>query len=286
MAFPPRFCLRGPDRWNISMPHPTSWTLPIRQRSLIGILTWREIASRYRGALLGVSWAIVTPLLMLAVFTLVFGVVLQSRWPQAEDQGMGMFALQLLAGLLLHGILAESFGRAPALVVQQTNYVTKVVFPLEALAWVAALSAAFHGVLGLALLWLINGVWGTGFSLTQLALPLVVAPYLVLLVGLTLLFAALGVYLRDLQQVVGSLVMVCMFLGPVLFPRSNMPHGLRDWLLLNPLTVPVEQFRQVMFHETWPDWTPLAGYTLAALLVYAVGAAVFGLLKRGFADVL
>lgn len=263
----------------------TNWALPIRQRSLIAILTWREIAGRYRGALLGVMWAIVTPLLMLAVFTLVFGVVLQSRWPQAEDQGMGMFALQLLAGLLLHGILAESFGRAPALVVQQANYVNKVVFPLETLGWVAALSAAFHGALGLTVLWLVNGVWGSGFSWTQFALPLVVAPYLVLLVGVTLLFAALGVYLRDLQQIVGSLVMVCMFLGPVLFPRSNMPGSLQNWLLLNPLTVPVEQFRQALFHATWPDWPLLAAYTASAMTIYLIGAAVFGVLKRGFADV-
>lgn len=267
------------------MPHPTSWILPFRQRSLIGILTWREIAGRYRGALLGVAWAIVTPLLMLAVFTLVFGVVLQSRWPAAENQGMGMFALQLLAGLLLHGVLAESFGRAPALIVQQTNYVNKVVFPLEALAWVATLSAVFHGVVGLALLWLINGMWGTGFSVTQLALPLVVAPYLLLLVGLTLLFSSLGVYLRDLQQIVGSLVMVCMFLGPVLFPRSNMPDSFQDWLLLNPLTVPVEQFRQVLFHEAWPDWLQLAGYAGVALMIYVFGTGVFSVLKRGFADV-
>lgn len=267
------------------MSQPMNWTLPIRHRSLIGVLTWREIAGRYRGALLGVAWAVVTPLLMLAVFTLVFGVVLQSRWPQTENQGIGMFALQLLAGLLLHGILAESFGRAPTLVVQQPNYVNKVVFPLEALAWVALLSAAFHGAVGLMLLWLINGIWGTGFSATQLALPLVVAPYMLLLTGLTLLFAALGVYLRDLQQIVGSLVMVCMFLGPVLFPRSSMPATLQSWLLLNPLTVPVEQFRRVLFQEAWPDWTPLASYALAALIIYASGAAVFGLLKRGFADV-
>lgn len=234
---------------------------------------------------MGVTWAVVTPLLMLAVFTLVFGVVLQSRWPQAEDQGIGMFAMQLLAGLLLHGILAESFGRAPALIVQQTNYVNKVVFPLEALGWVATLSAAFHGVVGLTLLWVVNGLWGTGFSIVQVALPVLVAPYLLLLVGLTLLFAALGVYLRDLQQVVGSLVMVCMFLGPVLFPRSSMPSGFHDWLLLNPLTVPVEQFRLVMFHNVWPDWSLVAGYTVVALAIYLTGARVFGVLKRGFADV-
>lgn len=265
---------------------PPSWAHPWLHRSLIGILSWREVSGRYRGSLLGGAWAVVTPLLMLGMFTLVFGVVLQARWPEAENQGIGMFALQLLAGLLLHGMLAESLGRAPALVISHPNYVNKVVFPLEVLGWVAVLSAAFQGVTALALLWLANGIWGTGFALAQWALPLVVAPYLFVLLGLTWIFASLGVYLRDLQQVIGPVVMACMFLGPVLFPRSAMPEHLQSWLLLNPLTMPVEQFRRVLFQGLWPEWDVLGAYALVALLVYAVGMAVFGLLKRGFADVI
>lgn len=265
---------------------PGTWVHPWSQRTLIGILSWREISGRYRGSLLGASWAVLTPLLMLGMFTLVFGVVLEARWPEAENQGIGMFALQLLAGLLLHGMLAESLGRSPALVVSQPNYVNKVVFPLEVLGWVAVLSAAFQGVVALTLLWLANGIWGTGFAAAQLALPLVVAPYLVLLLGLTWLFAGFGVYLRDLQQVTGPLVMGCMFLGPILFPRSAMPEGLQPWLLLNPLTVPVEQFRQVLFQGEWPDWPTMGVYALVAAAIYSLGVSAFSMLKRGFADVI
>lgn len=263
-----------------------AWSHPWVHRSLIGILTRREVSGRYRGSLLGSLWSVVTPLLMLAMFTLVFGVVLEARWPGVEDRGIGMFALQLLAGLLVHGMLGEAVGRAPSLVVSQPNYVNKVVFPLEVLGWVTLLAALFHGAVAMALLWLFNGIWGTGFSATQWALPLVLLPFAVLLLGLTWLLAALGVYLRDLLQLVGPLVMMCMFLGPVFFPRSAMPEALQPWLLLNPITVPVEQVRAVLFQGQWPDWALLGGYALAAIGVYALGLALFGLLKRGFADVI
>ena len=89
---------------------------PWRHRALIRILTWRDISGRYRGSLMGSAWSLLTPLLMLAVFTFVFGVVAPTRWPGAEEQGMGMFALRLLSGMVVHGLLSELLQRAPALV--------------------------------------------------------------------------------------------------------------------------------------------------------------------------
>lgn len=258
-----------------------------RQRGLIGILTRREIQGRYRGSVLGMGWPVITPLLMLAVFTLVFGVVFESRWATATaGEPTGMFALRLFAGMLIHGLLAEALGKAPTLVTSQPGYVTKVVFPLEALGWVNLLAAVFHFGIGMGLLVIANGVWGTGFAAAQLALPAIIAPYLLLLLGLGWMLAALAVYIRDIGQAVGPLVMVAMFLGPVFFPRASMPQALQPWLLLNPVTVPIEQARAALFDGSWPDAGTMAVYWLASLAVYAAGLWLFSTLKRGFADVL
>lgn len=125
---------------------------PWRYRSLIQILTSREITGRYRGSLFGSMWSLITPLLMLAVYTLVFGVVLSTRWPGgSSEDGIGMVALKLLAGTLIHGLLAESLSRAPSLVVSQPNYVNKVVFPLEVLGWVNLLAALVHMLVAILL---------------------------------------------------------------------------------------------------------------------------------------
>lgn len=279
----------------VTLPAPWSATLacvlsvlahPWRHRVLIRLLTGRELHGRYRGAWFGSFWAVLTPLLMLAVFTFVFGVVAPTRWPGAQAEGMGMFALRLLAGMVVHGLLAETLGRAPSLVTAQPNYVTKVVFPLESLAWVSLLTALFHTAMALVLLVVLNGLWGTGFAPTQLALPLVLLPFVVLLLGLSWLLAALGVYLRDMTQLVGPFIMVSMFLGPVFYPRQAMPAAAQPWLALNPITVPVEQVRRVLFDGHWPQWEALAHYGAVAVAAYLLGLWVFSTLKKGFADVL
>lgn len=260
---------------------------PWRHRSLVDVLARRDLAGRYRGSLLGHGWAVATPLAMLAVYTLVFGVILPSRWPGTQEQGgLLEFALRILSGLLVHGLLAEAVTRAPALVTAQPNYVTKVVFPLEVLGWVNTLTATFHAAIGVALLIAVNALWGSGLAWSNLAVPVVLAGFVLMVTGLVWIAAALGVYVRDLTQAVGPLVTVLMFLGPVFYPREAIPSPLREWLVLNPVTVPIEQVRRAVFQGEWPLWDVLAGYLLAATAVYLLGAAVFASLKRGFADVL
>lgn len=217
---------------------------------------------------------------------MVFGVIAPTRWPGAEDQGIGMFALRLLAGMVIHGLLSETLSRAPVLVTSQPNYVNKVVFPLETLAWVNLLSALFHSMMAMLVLVLLNAMLGTGLHWSLLALPMIVLPYVALLMGLIWLIAALGVYLRDINQIIGPLIMVSMFLGPVFYPRSAMPSAAQSWLALNPITVPIEQLRRVLFDAQWPQWDALAHYALAAVVTYLFGLWVFNKLKKGFADVL
>ena len=223
---------------------------------------------------------------MLGVYTLVFGVIAPTRWPGAEEQGIGMFALRVLAGMVVHGLLGEVLSRAPMLVTSQPNYVTKVVFPLEALGWVNMLTALFHSGVALLVMVVFNGILGTGFSASQLALPLLLLPYVAMLMGLVWLISALGVYLRDLNQMVGPLIMITMFLGPVFYPRTAMPDAAHAWLTLNPITVPVEQVRRVLFEDRWPQWEVLAQYSAVAIAVYLFGLWAFTKLKKGFADVL
>ena len=96
----------------------------------------------------------------------------------------------------------------------------------------------------------------------------------------------LGVYLRDLAQLIGPLVMITMFLGPVFYPREAMPAAAQPWLAINPITIPVEQARRVLFEAQWPQWEVLAQYSLVAVAVYLFGLWAFTKLKKGFADVL
>ena len=127
------------------------WT----HRELVYQLTRREVLGRYRGSLFGIAWLVGNPLLMLAVYTLVFGYIFRARWGAGVDT-TGEFALVLFCGLTVFGIFSEVVSRAPALILSNPNYVKKVVFPLDCLPWVLLGAALFHAIASLAVLLLAN----------------------------------------------------------------------------------------------------------------------------------
>lgn len=264
---------------------PISYLFPWRHASLIRQFAGREVHARYRQSLLGTLWAFVTPLLMLGVYTLVFRFVFKLRWGGAGDESDLAFALRLYAGLAVFNFFAECVNRAPRLILEQPHLVKKVIFPLEILPWVNALSALAH--LGVALLLLlVFGAWEQGgLSLTALALPLVWLPLLPLCVGLGWLLAAIGTYVRDVGQVLGMLVSLLMFVSPIFFPVEALPPVVRPWIFLNPLALTITQTREALFDGRWPDVTALAVHLLACCLIAALGAAFFKAARKGFADV-
>ena len=215
-----------------------------------------------------------------------FGVVFRARWPGLDEGDHLGFTLNLVTGLLIHGLLAESVGQAPGLMQRHSNFVRKMVFPLPVLVAVPLGTALVHSLVGFALLVLANGLFGEGWHLSVLAMPLALAPYLAMLYGLTLLFAALGAYIRDLGQVTALLVLVALFTGNVFFPTDMVPGPLQGVVHFNPISWPTETMRDCILHGRWPDPLGLAKYSMAAALVLVMGWRTFAILRRGFADVL
>ena len=258
--------------------------------SLLLLFVRREIAGRYRGSVLGILWSLITPLLMLAVYTFVFGAVFRARWQvpgrDVADQSMAEFAIILFAGLTVFQIFAEVVNRAPVLVIANANYVKKIVFPLHVLVPVALGTALFHALVSLVVLVFFAIVFMGGVPVTALLLPLVIAPFCMLILGLGWLFAALGTYLRDIGQVLSTIVTAMMFLSPLFFQRSALPDWVQPWLIANPLTVPIEQTRAVLLWGHMPDWAALGGYTVVAALIGIGGYAFFQKTRKGFSDVL
>jgi lipopolysaccharide transport system permease protein len=256
----------------------------IRQRSLIWQFVKRDVQSRYRGSWLGLGWSFLTPLLMLAVYTFVFREVFQSRWGQGNGGGVD-FALRMYAGLVVFNFFAECVARAPRLIVDQPNLVKKVVFPLELLAWVSTFSGLFHLAVNAFVLLLAALVAGYGQP-TMLLLPLVWLPLLPLVLGCSWFLASLGVYIRDIGQVIGLAISLLMFMSPIFYPVSAMPERWRFWLHLNPLTLIIENTRLVLLDGGVPNMLLLSTYFLVALLIAVLGGWWFQATRKGFADVL
>jgi lipopolysaccharide transport system permease protein len=244
------------------------------------------VLGRYQGSFFGVAWSLVTPLLMLAVYTFVFSVVFGARWGGAQQGGRLTFAVVLFAGLLVFNLFGEAINRAPSLILVNANYVKRVVFPLEVLPVVALLAALFHMLIAL-LAWAAIAVFALhGLPWTVVLLPLVLAPLLVGTLGLTWILSSLGVYARDIGQVTSILTTVLMFLSPIFFPVSAVPERFRAVMLANPMGFLIESARGVLIWGTMPDWGMLALLWLGAGSLAWFGWWWFQKTRTGFADVL
>lgn len=257
-----------------------------RHRELAWQLSRRDVAGRYRGSVLGWGWSFLTPLLMLAVYTFVFSEVFQARWGDLDQLGPLGFAINLFAGLIVFSFFSESVNKAPLLVLSNPNYVTKVVFPLEILPAVNVASAAFHALTSLVVLALFQLLALQHIPWTMLWLPLVWLPLLGGCLALSWLLAALGVYLRDVGQVVGVVTQMLMFLSAVFYPLSALPPQWQPWLGLNPLVIVIEQTRLVAISHQPPSPAYLICGVLVGLLVCECSFRLFQRARRGFADVL
>lgn len=257
------------------------WT----HRNLIATLTRREIAGRYRGSMLGVLWSFFSPLLMLSVYTFVFTEIISVRWPSTGGSKTEV-AIVLFAGMLVFSVFAECVSRAPTLITSNPNYVKRVIFPLEILTWVTVFTALFHYAIGLLVLVgavvLIKG----SLPASILLLPIVILPLLLFSAGLCWFLSAIGVYVRDVGQIIGLVVVALMFLSPLFFPISAVPENYRPLFALNPLTRPMEWTRGLIIWNELPPLDELGVYWLLCGSVAIVGLWAFNRMRRGFADVI
>ena len=261
--------------------------LSLLQRTAALSLAWplakRDVMARYRGSMVGLAWALVAPLAMVAVYTLVFRGVFQARWGTGVGgDGFGYVA-RLFAGLMMFQGVAEVATRATRLMQDNANLVKRVVFPLELLGVALLLQVGVHLALQVALLAALLLAFGDGARWSWLLLPLAVAWLLVLQYTLVLMLASVGAYLRDLQHAVPVAMTGLMFLSPVFYPTDAAPAPLRMLLLFNPMSTPIELARAAWFGDA-VDWVAAGWQGLALCVTLVCARWTFARLRPGFPD--
>lgn len=257
-----------------------------RHRDLIRQFTRREIEGRYKGSFLGLFWSFINPLVMLLIYTFIFGVVFKARWPNAKTSSLSEFAITLFCGLIAFNVFGECLNRASMLVVGVPNYVKKVVFPLEILPISALGAALFHACVSLCILLVTNVLVLGTLHWTIVLLPLVILPLIFLSLALTWWLASLGVFVRDIGYTVVLIVQVLFFLTPIFYAIENIPEPYRTLIGLNPLTPIVENVRRAILWGLAPDWAELTYWVVATGMLMLLGYAWFMKTKKAFADVL
>jgi lipopolysaccharide transport system permease protein len=255
-----------------------------RNRGLIRVMVRRDILGRYRGSFGGAFWTIINPLLLMLTYFFVFGVVLKSRFGQ--DQSRTGFALYFLAGMLPWLAFSEAAGRSATLMLEHRSFVKKLVFAVETLPVNLVVSGLVTELFAVALFSAFLVAIRGGVPPAVLWLPALLVPQILFTAGVSWFLAALGVFVRDLGQIMGFLLTIWFFITPICYPETSLGPSAKLLLSKNPIYVLVAGYRSVFLENRAPAFGPLWKLWLVSAVVFVLGHAWFYKLRKSFADII
>jgi lipopolysaccharide transport system permease protein len=258
------------------------WQLPSRAE-LIFSFAKRELLARYKGSVLGIAWAVLTPVVMIAIFTFIFAGIFGARF--GANNSHWDYALYLFCGLLPWTMFQESLQQSTNTIVVHSNLVKRVVFPLETLPAAQVFAALGNQLFATIALLIATVIIRQRLELTALWLPVLLIPQLLFALGASWLIASLGVFLRDITQGITLLLMAWMYLTPIIYPESIVPDRFRPVMNANPFTALIRSYRRIFLEGAAPDWSGLLYFTALALAIFVFGYWWFARTRKSFADV-
>ncbi len=255
----------------------------VKHASLFKGFVGREIRGRFAGSMGGIAWTLIHPVALIGVYTFVFSIVIRIQVTQ-EETGTDTFLIFFLTGLLPWLIFSDSVSRATSSLIGNADLITKVVFPVELLPTSAMIAATTTNGIGFVLFLGYLSVAGYASLHWLFILPLF-AVHMLFTWGVSLFLSALCVFIRDIQELIGLVLMVWFFSTPIIYPVSFVPEWIRDYILYNPMATLILAYRGVILqHQFHPFDFMIFGLT--ALVFFAFGSWFFMRVKSAFGDVL
>jgi lipopolysaccharide transport system permease protein len=251
---------------------------------LIRSMVRRDLTSRYKGSIMGLAWAFITPAVMIVIFTLIFQGIFNARF--GDQGGYLSYGIHLFCGLLPWLAFSDGIQRSTVSLIENVNLVKRVVFPIEALPVNVALSALVNQLIGTIILIVAALILEKTVRPTIFLLPLLLAPQLLATIGLGWLMASLGVFIRDMPQFNQLAMSTWMYLTPIFYPENRIPEGFRWVVNLNPMAPLIRSYRRILLEGSMPDWPGLMVTFVFALVCFIFGYWWFERTKKAFADVL
>jgi lipopolysaccharide transport system permease protein len=255
-----------------------------RRGPLIQSFVKRDLEARYKGSVVGLFWSVIHPLIMLVLYTFVFSTILKIRVGAVE--GTESFAIYLFCGMLPWNAFAEGLSRSTGIILEHGNLIKRAVFPSEVLPVYPVISAIVNELIGFGILFAALLATAHPFTPLLLALPVILCLQFVLTTGLAWIIAGTTVFIRDLGQLLGMVLTLWLFLTPIFYPPSMVPESMRALLMVNPVHVMVEAYRDVILRGQAPPWGSLAFLALSAAIIFVVGYRAFTRMQPAFADVI
>jgi lipopolysaccharide transport system permease protein len=252
----------------------------ISYRELLLMWTVRDIKVRYKQSILGGAWAILQPLSLMVMFSVIFTYFVKI------DTGDIPYPIFSYTALLPWMFLTSSVNFAVPSLVQNMNLVKKIYFPREIFP-LSSVAASFVDLLIASVVYIGMFIYyQIPFHTTIFLVPLLLVIQILLTLGIVLFSSALNVFYRDIRFVVPLGIQLWLYASPIIYPLSQVPESLRPIYLLNPMAGLIEAYRDVTIRGVMPDWNYLAIAAVVSIVIFIIGYLYFKHVEWQFADII
>ena len=245
-------------------------------RHMLKTLVKQDINGRYKGSFFGFLWTLLNPLLMLAVYSLVFQFVFRT--------GIEHYSIYLFICLMPWNAFANTIAVGTTCVSNNASILKKVYFPREVLPLAVVISNTIQYFFSVVIIFIALLVSGVGISWVAIFLPLIVLIQAIFSLGLIMILSAANVYIRDVQYIMNPVMMIWMYACPILYSISMVPEKFLKIYKLNPMTLIMQEYQNILYNKTLPDFRNLGIVFLVSIAFLIIGYLVFNKLQRRFAE--
>ena len=246
-------------------------------RDMVFSLVKRELRGRYQKSVLGMLWTFLNPLCQIVIYTLVFSVIFENN--------MENYYIYLTVGMIPWTFFSEALGQGPGSIVSNADMTKKIYFPREVLT-ISSVTAKFvNMLLSFVIVFLFLFISGIGVNpiVLPMLIPVMIAEYLVAL-GFTLFFSAITVYLRDMEYIVGVLLMAWIWATPIMYTLDGRSPIVINILKINPMTNIILAYHDILYYKAMPSITAIGLVLLVGIILLLIGEMVFVRLEGNFAE--
>lgn len=249
----------------------------VNYREMIFSLVRRDLRGRYKASVLGFLWTFINPLCQILVYTFVFSFIMRT--------GIEQFYVYLVCGMIPWIFFSTAVSGGTMCIKNQSEMVKKIYFPREVLPISFVTSAFINMLFCFSMIVLVVLVSGRGFSpIALLFLPFVMLIEYVMALGLTMIVSGLTIYFRDMEHIVGVIMMAWIYLTPIMYSIEMVPERLRNVYYINPMTPVIQAYQSILYYKEIPEIRTLLHAGIFAFVILIIGSLLFRKMERNFAE--
>lgn len=245
-------------------------------RELLKTSISKDVRGKYKNSVLGILWSFLNPLLQIAVYAIVFPLIMKNNLPN--------YTVFLCCGLIPWNFFSAAISRTSFTMVENGNIIKKVYFPREILPLSVVTSEAVNFIISTIIILAFVLGYGMGISKFIIFYPLVLLVQYVLLIGISFIVSSVTVYFRDLQHFIGIALQLLFYATPIVYAPGQIPEGFQWILQFNPMTYVINGYRDIFYYKKMPDLSSMAMVLEIGIIICLIGYFIFSKLQRRFAE--